>query len=276
MNTTTTHAGEILKTWRRRRGLSQLDLAADAGISQRHLSFMETCRSTPSRDMALHLAEQLEVPLRDRNALLAAAGFAPVYRERPLDDPALAAAREAVELILQGHEPYPAIAVDRRWTLIHSNRTAAALMGGADPKLTQPPVNVVRVSLHPDGLASRIANFSEWRHHVLQRLAREAAQSGDPEIAALAEEVRAYPTPPRARIQRPPATPRYGGIAIPLELKTPDGGVLSFLSATTMFGSPVEISLEELMIESFFPANAETAAAMQAMAGLHSPPSPRP
>lgn len=187
MTETAQQAGEILRQRRRRRGLSQLDLASDAGISQRHLSFLETGRSTPSRDMALHLAEHLAVPLRDRNALLAAAGFAPVYRERRLEDPALSAAREAVELILKGHEPYPAIAIDRHWTLLQANAPAALLMGGADAKLLAPPVNVLRLSLHPDGLASRISNYVDWRAHVLARLAREAEQCGDPELLALAD-----------------------------------------------------------------------------------------
>lgn len=265
MTETAQQAGEILRQWRRRRGLSQLDLASDAGISQRHLSFLETGRSTPSRDMALHLAEHLAVPLRDRNALLAAAGFAPVYRERSLEDPALSAAREAVELILKGHEPYPAIAIDRHWTLLQANAPAALLMGGADAKLLAPPVNVLRLSLHPDGLASRISNYVDWRAHVLARLAREAEQCGDPELLALADELRAYPPPPNARIQRPPARDRFGGIVIPLEFDTGQG-VLSFISTTTMFGSPTEISLEELAIESFFPANPETAEAMRMLA----------
>lgn len=258
-------AGDILRRWRQRRGLSQLGLATEAGISQRHLSFLETGRSAPSRDMALHLAEQLDVPLRDRNALLVAAGFAPVFRERALEDPALAPARAAVDLILEGHAPHPALAIDRHWNLIAANSAAQAMMGGADPKLMTPPVNVLRLSLHPDGLAGRIVNFGEWRAHVLHRLAREIDSSADTALAALAEELKTYPTPPGARIQRPPAKDRFGGIAIPLEFRT-EQGVLSFISTTTVFGSPVDISLAELAIESFFPADAATAAAMRAMA----------
>lgn len=266
--TSTEHppAGGILRQWRQRRGLSQLDLASEAGVSQRHLSFLETGRSAPSRDMVLRLAEQLDVPLRERNALLAAAGFAPVYRERDLDDPALTPALSAVRLILAGHAPHPAIAIDRHWTLIEANDAALSMMGGGDPKLLTPPVNVLRLSLHPDGLASRIVNFGEWRAHVLQRLAREIDSSADPALAALADELKGYPMPPGARIQRPPAKDRFGGIAIPLEYRT-DAGVLSFISTTTVFGSPIDISLEELAIESFFPADPETAAAMRAMGG---------
>lgn len=266
MNELQIHAGEMLRDWRKRRGLSQLDLASDAGISQRHLSFLETGRSMPSRDMALHLAEQLNVPLRDRNAILTAAGFAPVYRERNLDDPALKSARSAVELILKGHEPYPAIAVDRHWTLLLANEAAQRFLGNVDPKLLAPPANVLRISLHPDGLASRIVNFSEWRAHVLARLARDAELCGDAGILALADELRAYPAPANARIQRPPESDRFGGIAIPLEFDA-GGQILSFISTITMFGSPIDISLDELAIESFFPADKATALAMQHLSG---------
>jgi transcriptional regulator with XRE-family HTH domain len=265
LTNTEANVGDMLRQWRHRRGLSQLDLAVDAGISQRHLSFLETGRSAPSRDMALHLAEHLAVPLRDRNAMLTAAGFAPVYRERPLDDPALSAARSAVELILKGHEPYPAIAIDRHWTLLHANQAASRFLGNVDAKLLSSPANVLRISLHPDGLASRIVNYSEWRAHVLARLARDAEACGDAGILALADELKSYPAPANARIQRPPEQDRYGGIAIPLEFDA-GGQVLSFISATTMFGSPIDISLDELAIESFFPADEETATAMRLLA----------
>jgi transcriptional regulator with XRE-family HTH domain len=267
MNDMQNHAGEMIRDWRKRRGLSQLDLASDAGISQRHLSFVETGRSAPSRDMTLHLAEQLAVPLRERNALLTAAGFAPVYQERALDDPALVAARAAVELILKGHEPYPAIAIDRHWSLLLANEAAKRFLAGIDPNLLAPPANVLRMSLHPDGLASRIVNYSEWRAHVLARLARDAELCGDAGILALADELRAYPAPANARIQRPPQKDRFGGIAIPLEIDA-GGQVLSFISTITMFGSPVDISLDEMAIESFFPTDEGTAEAMQELAGI--------
>src|SRR6185436_13787809 len=165
--------GDHLREWRQRRRLSQLDLALEADISARHLSFLETGRAQPSRDMVLHLAERLEVPLRERNLLLVAAGFAPVFPERPLADRALQPARKAVELVLAGHEPYPALAVDRHWTLVAANKAVAPLLAGVDATLLKPPVNVLRLSLHPKGLARRIANLAEWRAHLLARLRRQ-------------------------------------------------------------------------------------------------------
>src|SRR5262244_3339088 len=165
--------GSLLRKWRERRRLSQLDLACEAEISTRHLSFLETGRSLPSREMVLRLAEQLEVPLRERNVLLIAAGYAPAFPERPLDDPALQAARKAVDLVLAGHEPYPALAIDRHWTLIASNNAVPPLMAGADPSLLRPPVNVLRLSLHPAGLSPRIVNLPQWRAHLLERLRRQ-------------------------------------------------------------------------------------------------------
>jgi transcriptional regulator with XRE-family HTH domain len=254
--------GALLRGWRHRRRLSQLDLALDAEISQRHLSFVESGRAAPSRDMVLRLAEQLAVPLRERNLLLAAAGFAPVYRERKLDDPGLAAARRAVELILTGHEPHPALAVDRHWNLVFANRAVAPLLAGADEKLLAPPVNVLRLSLHPDGLASRIANLREWRGHILERLARQVDASGDAGLIELREELQGYPPPADARPYRAAERDPLGGVAVPLELRTEDR-VLRFLSTTTVFGTALDISLAELTIETFFPADGETAAAMR-------------
>jgi len=254
--------GELLRAWRQRRGLSQLGLASDAGISQRHLSFVESGRSAPSRDMVLHLADQLAVPLRERNALLVAAGFAPVYRERTFDDPALEAAREAIHLILAGQEPYPALAVDRHWTLVVANKPVSHLLTGVAATLLQPPVNVLRLSLHPEGLAPRIANFREWRAHVLARLHRQIDNSADPILLKLIDELKGYPTPPGSRPPRPPGPIGFAGIATPLELTT-DHGVLSFLSTTTVFGTPVDISLSEIAIESFFPADPATKEAMR-------------
>jgi transcriptional regulator with XRE-family HTH domain len=254
--------GELLREWRQRRGLSQLALACDAEISQRHLSFVESGRSAPSRDMVLRLAEQLAVPLRERNALLVAAGFAPVYRERMLDDPALEAAREAIDLLLAGHEPYPALAVDRHWTLVVANKPVSLLLAGVDARLLQPPVNVLRLSLHPDGLAPRIANFREWRAHILARLHRQIDNSADVILLKLIDELKAYPTPPGSKPPRPQAQAGFAGIAVPLELIT-EHGTLSFLSTTTVFGTPVDISLSELAIESFFPADPATKEAMR-------------
>ena len=187
--------GDLLREWRQRRRLSQLDLALEAEISTRHLSFVESGRAQPSREMVLHLAERLEVPLRERNVLLVAAGFAPVFRERQLSDPALASARQAIDLVLKGHEPYPALAVDRHWTMVAANAAVALLIAGADPSLLAPPVNVLRLSLHPKGLSSRIANLAEWRAHLLERLRRQVEVSADPVLAKLHEELRGFPVP---------------------------------------------------------------------------------
>jgi transcriptional regulator with XRE-family HTH domain len=249
--------GELLKEWRGRRRLSQLDLAYDAEISPKHLSFIETGRAQPSRDMVLRLSEQLEIPLRDRNVLLTSAGFAPVFPERTLDDEALAAVRAAVDVILAGHEPNPAIAIDRRWNLHAMNKGAGMLTTMVDPKLLEPPVNVLRFCLHPDGLSRHIANYFEWRHHLITHLDRQVEVTGDQVLSALVEELRAFP-PPRGAV-RPRSNDAFGyNVAVPLKLKT-EFGELSFMSVTTVFGTPIEITLEELAIESFFPADAFTA-----------------
>jgi transcriptional regulator with XRE-family HTH domain len=251
--------GTALREWRQRRHLSQLDLACDADISARHLSFVETGRSRPSREMVLHLAERLDVPLRERNALLVSAGYAPVFPERPLSHPALEAARRAVELVIQGHEPYPALAIDRRWTLLAANNTAMRLLAEASPELLQPPVNVLRLSLHPSGLAGRIANLPEWRSHIIARLRRQIELTADTTLEEILREIKSYPLSSKAA---PAAQPDYGGIIIPLRLRTP-AGVLSFLSTTTVFGTPVDITLSEIALESFFPADAATAEALR-------------
>lgn len=254
--------GALLREWRQRRRLSQLDLSAEANISQRHLSFMESGRARPSRSMILHLAEHLNVPLRDRNVLLAAGGFAPVFGERRLDDPGFASARHVVELILDGHKPYPALAVDRHWVLLMANAAVYALLDGVDSTLLEPPINVLRLSLHPEGLAPRIFNLREWRDHVLARLAQQVDRSADAELAALAEELQSYRLPDGARPARPGSKESFAGLAVPLKLVT-DAGVLSFLSTTTVFGTPVDVLLSEIAIESFFPADAATAEAMR-------------
>jgi transcriptional regulator with XRE-family HTH domain len=248
--------GNLLRKWRERRRLSQLDLASDAEISTRHLSFLETGRSQPSRDMVLRLAERLEVPLRERNALLIAAGYAPAYPERPLDDPALQSARKAVDLVLAGHEPYPALAIDRHWTLIASNNAVAAVMAGADPSLLRPPINALRLSLHPKGLAPRIANLAEWRSHLLARLRRQIEITADPVLEELLNELSGYPAPGAGDIVED------AGVVVPFQLIT-ERGLLSFISATTIFGTPVDITLSELAVESFFPADAATAKALR-------------
>jgi transcriptional regulator with XRE-family HTH domain len=257
MQTETLPVGEQLRAWRSRRRLSQLDLALDAEISARHLSFVETGRSRPSRKMLLRLAERLAIPARDRNTLLVAAGFAPALPERALDDPALADARRAVDLVLKAYEPYPALAVDRHWQMIAANAAVAPLLSGVAPHLLAPPVNVLKLSLHPEGVAPRIVNLSEWRAHILHRLERQIEASADAVLIALLAELRVYPGG-SARSED-----RHGGVAVPLVLRAGQAS-LSFLSTTTMFGTPIDITLSELAIEAFLPADAQTAALLTA------------
>jgi transcriptional regulator with XRE-family HTH domain len=262
--TTPRSIGDCLREWRGRRRMSQLDLAGEAGISARHLSFIETGRSQPSREMVLTLAETLELPLRERNAMLMAAGFAPLFGERNLADPALAPAREAIDRVLKGHEPYPALAVDRRWTLIAHNRAVLPLLEGVAPALMEPPVNVLRLSLHPQGVGPRIVNYVEWRAHVMARLKRDLDLTGDSAIAAMIDELRAYPVPPHARGQR---ESEHGapGMVVPLRIASP-AGELSFISTITVFGTPIDVTLSEIAIESFFPADARTGEVLRALA----------
>lgn len=264
--------GILVREWRERRRLSQLALALDAGVSTRHLSFLETGKARPSREMVERLAERLDVPLRERNTLLLAAGFAPAYPEHRLDDPALGPARRAVDRVLAGHEPYPALAIDRHWTLLAANRAVAPLLAGVAPDLLRPPVNVLRLSLHPEGLAPRIANLGQWRAHLLERLRRQVEATADAVLAALAAELAAYPAP---AVPAPGSGTGSGsdfaGIAVPLVLRT-GGGTLAFLSTTTVFGTPVEVTLAELAIEAFFPADAATAAALRRTTGSKDAP----
>ncbi len=244
--------GDQIKQWRQRRRLSQMDLALEAEISTRHLSFIETGRARPSREMVLLLAEHLEVPLRERNAMLLGAGHAPVYAERALDDPGLAAARRAIDLVLKGHEPFPALAIDRHWHMVAANRAVAPLLEGVAPHLLEGAVNVLRLSLHPDGLAPRIRNLGEWRAHLLERLRRQAWLTSDPALSALLDELWSYPCAEGAGEQGVVDT-----VAVPLRLATSEGE-LRFLSTTTVFGTPRDVTLDELAIEAFFPADEET------------------
>ncbi|HYF24618.1 MAG TPA: helix-turn-helix domain-containing protein [Baekduia sp.] len=249
--------GALLREWRRRRRLSQLDLALEAGVSARHLSFVETGRSRPSAEMVLHLAEHLDVPLRERNGLLLAAGHAPVYGQRGLDEPEMGPVRDALDLILAGHEPYPAVVVDRHWGMVAANRAVALLTAAVAPELLEPPVNVLRASLHPDGMAPHILNLPQWRAHLLERLGRQAVTSGDPALAALHEELAGYPGGGGPAPEEP-----YGAVAVPLRLRAGDD-VWTFISTVTTFGTALDVTLEELAIESFFPADAATAAAVR-------------
>jgi transcriptional regulator with XRE-family HTH domain len=256
------NVGLQLRDWRQRRRLSQIDLAAEAELSTRHLSFVETGRAKPSRDMMLRLADALELPLRNRNALLIAAGYAPSYPERPLDGSGQSDASQLVQRILDAHMPFPALAVDRHWQLLANNAAVGALIAGAAPHLLEPPVNVLRLSLHPEGLAARIANLAEWKRHIIDRLRHQLNESGDPKLEELLEELRSYPAP----ASKAPATPDSTLIAVPMVLDSP-AGQLRFISTTTVFGTPVEVTLSELAIESFFPADGETAARLRQLAG---------
>lgn len=262
--TRTSPFGEMLRQWRQRRRFSQLDLALDTEMSQRHLSFIESGRSRPSREMVIRLAEQLELPPRERNIMLLAAGFAPVYPERRFDAPDFATARETIGLILDRHMPHPALAIDRHWTLLMANRAASALMTGCAEHLVTPPVNVLRLSLSLDGLASRILNFPEWRAHILARLSREVELSGDAITAALLAELEAMPQPPRIGVKRLPQIEETG-LVVPLQLESP-AGPLSFISMTSVFGTAVDVTLSEVTIETFLPADAHTAQVMAAAA----------
>ncbi len=254
--------GAQLREWRQRRRLSQVDLAGHAEVSTRHLSFLETGRSLPSREMVLRLADRLEVPLRERNRLLTAAGYAPLYGEHKLDDPSMQVARQAVERVLKAHEPYPALAVDRHWTLVAQNRLVPLLLIGLPDELLMPPLNVLRLSLHPQGLAPRIANLAQWRAHLFHRLRQQVSASGDEVLAALVEELRSYPAgaaDPGEPIQVDV------GVYVPLQLHS-QVGLLNFISIITVFGTPTDITLSELALETFFPADESTAQALQQLA----------
>jgi len=254
------HIGEHLREWRQRRRLSQLDLAGDAEISARHLSFVETGRAAPSRDMVLKLAERLNVPLRERNVLLVAAGFAPAFPQRPLDDPALKSARAAIDLVLREHEPNPALAYDRHWNLVSANRMVMPLLKGVPQRLLGQPINILRLAFHPEALAARTVNLAEWCGHLLERLHRQCEMTADPELVRLYHELKAYPIPARS------APLPADNVAIPFKLRF-GRDVLSFMSATMIFGTPVDVTLSELALETFFPADEFTAERMRMIAG---------
>ncbi|WP_420010074.1 helix-turn-helix domain-containing protein [Xanthomonas sacchari] len=260
MTTHTITVGDVLRDWRARRRLSQLDLACAAEVSTRHLSFVESGRAAPSRDLLLRLAEPLAMPLREQNRLLHAAGYAPVHGERALDAPDMAAALAAVDAVLRAHAPFPALAVDRHWNLVRANDAAAAMLVGIDPALRAAPVNVLRATLHPDGLAPRIANLAEWRHHLLARLRLDIDRSADPELERLHAELNAFPCPASDRPHGAAAR-----IAVPLSIRSgASGSILSFLSTTTVFGTATDVTLAELTLECFYPADDATRQALLA------------
>jgi len=257
--------GELLRTWRRRRSLSQLELALEADVSSRHVSFLETGRARPSREMVLRLAEHLEIPLRERNGLLLAAGYAPQYVERSLDAPEMAPVHQALDRFLRAHEPYPAVILDRHYNIVSANDATSVLTVGIAPELVGPPANALRATLHPDGMAPLILNLPEWSGHLLHRLRRQAALTGDPELGQLYEELSAYP----GVTLEPPHDERVGDdIVLTLRINAGERE-LAFFSTVSTFGTAVEITLAELMIEAFYPANAATAAyLLQGIAGL--------
>jgi transcriptional regulator with XRE-family HTH domain len=288
---TATQVGPLLREWRERRRLSQLELAVEAGVSARHVSFVENGRARPSPEMVLHLAERLDVPLRERNQLLLSAGYAPVFGQRTLDDAGMEPVRDAIELVLAGHEPYPALVVDQHWTMVAANRGLAVITEGVAPELLEPPVNVLRVALHPDGLATRIVNLTEWRTHLLERLDRQIAATNDPVLVKLRDELTGFPAPASDGSEghdreahgvgigasaahghgngngagKPPATTGAqlaSEIVVCLRLQVGDAE-LAFFSTIATFGTAVDVTISELAIESFFPADRSTAEYLQ-------------
>jgi len=251
--------GSLLREWRERRHLSQLDLALDAGVSARHLSFVETGRSRPGRDLLLRVSEKLKLPFRERNRLLLAAGHAPAFPERPLDDPDLAPVRDALELVLAGHEPYPAVAVDRLWDMVAANSGMLALLEGTEiaPELLEPPINVLRIGLHPRGMAPLMVNIGDWHAHWVRHLEHQVATTGDERLVALLDEIASYPVPE-------PERDATAGIAAeemlgPVRMRTPELGEVTFFGMFANFDTPFEVTTSELAVELLFPADATTA-----------------
>lgn len=255
--------GDLLRGWRQRRRLSQLDLASEATVSARHLSFVETGRSQPSRELVLHLAEHLDVPLRERNSLLLAAGYAPRYQQTPLEADEMAPVREALDTILAGHHPFPAFVVDRHWDLVSANAAALTILTeGISDELLAPPANVLRASLHPHGLAPRIVNLPQYAAHVVDRVRREADLYADPALIELHDELCGYP----GVAGSPEPADTVSRLFVPLVLRV-DGGELAFFSTVATFGTARDVTMEELVIESFFPADEATSTALRAVGG---------
>jgi transcriptional regulator with XRE-family HTH domain len=254
-------AGALLREWRQRRNLSQLELALRSAVSARHLSFIETGRARPSREMVLHLAERLDVPLRDRNRLLLAAGFAPVFGERSLDESDMAPVREALERFLSAHEPYPAVVVNRHWNIVAANRGVAYVCSGVAAELLAPPSNALRIALHPDGLAPQITNLADWGGYLLARLRRQIEATGDPDLQALYGELFAYPGVATEDDRADAPTPN--DIMLKHELRLADKDLTLFCTFTT-FGTARDLTLAELTIVAFYPANRQTAEALVA------------
>jgi transcriptional regulator with XRE-family HTH domain len=248
--------GRLLREWRERRRLSQLELSIQADISTRHLSFVETGRSRPTPEMIVRLTEQLDVPLRERNQLLLAGGYAPAYPQHGMDEPELASVRAALAQVLRRHEPYPAVVIDRWWDMVDANSALAPLIAGCAAHLLEPPVNVLRLSLHPDGMAGRIVNLAQWRAHLLEQLHRRAVQTGDARLGALEEELRGYPG---GAAESAAST----DVVLPLRLRV-DDRELALFSIEARLGTATDVTVEELSIETFYPADAATADYMRA------------
>ncbi|WP_431968785.1 helix-turn-helix domain-containing protein [Actinacidiphila sp. bgisy160] len=273
MTTTTAGVGTLLRGWRERRRISQLELALRADSSARHISFIETGRSRPSQAMVLRLAEHLDVPVRERNALLVAAGYAPAYPETPLRDPAMHPLRESLDRLLAAYDPFPALVLDGMYDVVAANQGVSALLQGVAPHLLRPPLNAMRVTLHPEGMAPRIRNFRQWRGHLLERIERQITMSGHEPLRALYEELTAYPAPPGSA-EEPSASASASAsasdgtevfpFALPMRIEH-GGRVLSFISTATTFNTPMDVTVSELAIETFLPADPETAAALQTL-----------
>jgi transcriptional regulator with XRE-family HTH domain len=263
MSEVTSLVGDHIRLWRQRRRLSQLELALEAEISTRHLSFVETGRAAPSRGMILTLSEALKIPLREQNVILMAGGFAPMFSERPLDAPELSSARAAIDIVLQSHLPYPAFAVDRRWRIVASNRALPQIYEAVAPEILRPPVNALRLSLHPNGMAPCILNLDEWRAHIFARLREQISVSADPSLSELYAELRLY----GGRHGHDPmigTDPRTSTV-VPFRVTSP-AGPLAFFTTTMVFGTPLDITLSELAVEFFFPADPETIARVASLA----------
>ncbi|MER5939831.1 helix-turn-helix transcriptional regulator [Streptomyces sp. NPDC001928] len=254
--------GPLLRAWREQRRVSQLELALRADSSARHISFIETGRSRPSEEMVLRLAEHLEVPVRERNALLLAAGYAPHYPETPLDDPALDALRAGMEQLIQGYEPYPALVVDAMYNVHAANRGILMLLDDIPEHLLQPPLNAMRLTLHPEGLAPRIRNLREWRGHLLSQMERQIALHRSEPLRALYEEVAAYPVPEETPGAEPDEPVPY--FALPMQIEH-EGRVLSFISSISTFNTPMDVTVAELAIETLLPADPATVKYLQSL-----------
>jgi transcriptional regulator with XRE-family HTH domain len=246
--------GALLRDWRQLRRFSQLDLALEAEISQKHLSFIESGRSRPSREMVLLLAEHLGVPLRERNALLLAAGYAPRFTQRPLDDPSMGHVRASIQRMLDAHDPYPGVVIDRQWNVVMANRAALMLTEGLPDEILGPPLNVYRLCLHADGLARRTTNFVDWASYLLEQLRRSIALTGDSTLTSMLDEVAAYPNVQQVLPLVRPARDEDPPLLVPLRLSTP-AGELSLFTTLTTFGTPLDVTIDELAIELFFPAD---------------------